>query len=445
MQKVLILGAGRSSSSLISYLLDQAKSHSWEVSIGDISLEAAQQRVAGRNSGSAMHFDIKNETQSREAIANADVVVSLLPADFHAEVARHCLRKKKHLVTASYVSPQMELLHADAKSSGVTFLNECGLDPGIDHMSAMMIIDRIRSLGGTLISFESFAGGLIAPDTDPENPWRYKFSWSPRNVVMAGQSVARFREQGHRKFIPYQQLFKRTTSVIVPGYGSFVGYANRDSLKYLDVYGLNGIKTIIRGTLRYKGFCDAWNVLVQLGCCDDTYVLSDIHQMTHREYVNLFMPYSDTNYLESKLALRFGLAEDGEEMKRIAWSGFFENENIGLDQGSPAQITEYILNKKWKLSPHDRDMIVMWHRFIYEVDGRKKEIQASLVVKGDDSINTAMAKTVGLPMGIAAKLLLDDQISEHGVILPVFKDIYEPILSELKQMGVVMHEQEREV
>jgi saccharopine dehydrogenase (NADP+, L-glutamate forming) len=305
-----------------------------------------------------------------------------------------------------------------------------------------MIIDRVKSQGGTLESFESFAGGLIAPETDPENPWRYKFSWSPRNVVMAGQSVARFREKGHIKFIPYQQLFTRTTSVSVQSYGAFEGYANRDSLKYLDSYSLNGIKTIIRGTLRYKGFCDAWNVLVQLGCCDDTYIIPGVDEMTHRQFVNLFLPYDDVEYLESKLARRFDLLADGEAMKRLTWSGFFEREKIGLSQGTPAQITEHILNKKWKLSPDDKDMIVMWHRFVYELNGARKEIQASLVVTGDDSVHTAMAKTVGLPMGIAAKLLLEKKLSRRGVIIPVFKDIYAPVLSELKNLGVEMHEKE---
>src|SRR6478609_6957740 len=227
MNRILILGAGRSSSSLISYLLDQAKVNSWQVTVGDVSEQAARDRVGNSPVGKSIRFDIADVESSKAAIASADVVVSLIPAHLHPLVAKICISEQKHLLTASYVSDEMNSFHAEAQAKGILLLNECGLDPGIDHMSAMQVINKIKASGGKLTSFESFTGGLIAPETDPDNPWRYKFTWNPRNVVMAGQSTAKFLYDGSYKFIPYQQLFQRTTPVTVPGYGEYEGYANR--------------------------------------------------------------------------------------------------------------------------------------------------------------------------------------------------------------------------
>lgn len=441
MKNILIVGAGRSSSSLIGYAIQQADQHGWKVTVGDLAIEAAQERVRNTN-GKAIRFDVQDEHLSREAVAAADVVISLLPATLHPLVARHCLALNKHLLTASYVSDEMKSFHEEAKAKGLLFLNECGLDPGIDHMSAMQVIDSIRAAGGKLTSFESFTGGLIAPETDPENPWRYKFTWNPRNVVMAGQGTAKFIQNGQFKFIPYQQLFRRITPVHVEGYGDYEGYANRDSLKYIDTYGLQGIRTMLRGTLRNKGYCAAWDVLVQLGCCDDTYPMEGVDTMTHRQFMNSFLEYDAVQSVEEKLMKQFNLKTDGDEMQRLTWSGFFSNEKVGLANGTPAQILEHILNKKWKLNTNDKDLIVMWHRFVYDVKGASKEIQATLVAKGDDSLNTAMAKTVGLPLAIAAKLLLQGKIKERGVVIPVTQEFYEPILNELKLLGVELVERE---
>src|SRR5690349_20539146 len=268
MQTILILGAGRSSSALITYLLQQATTHSWKIVVGDVSEEAARQRIGGSTRGQAVAFDIQNES-NHLIIQSADVVISLVPPHLHPLVAKHCVAYGKHLLTASYVSKEMEEFNQAALTKNILLLNECGLDPGIDHMSAMQVIDKIKSLGGTMISFDSFTGGLISPDTDRENHWRYKFTWNPRNVVMAGQGTAKYLEQGQYKFILYQQLFKHITHVTVPGYGEYEGNANRDSLKYLTTYGLNGIQGMLRGTLRNKGYCSEWDVLVQLGCGDD--------------------------------------------------------------------------------------------------------------------------------------------------------------------------------
>lgn len=439
---ILVVGAGRSSSSLISYLLTQASLYNWTITVGDISIQAAQSRVGESPFGKPIQFNIDEQERSRKAIAASDLVISLLPAQLHPIVAKICLAEKKHLLTASYVSDEMKALDTQAKSNDLLFLNECGLDPGIDHMSAMQVIDKIKAKGGRLTSFESFTGGLIAPETDPENPWRYKFTWNPRNVVMAGQGTAKFLQEDQYKFIPYQQLFLRTTPVSVPGYGEYDGYANRDSLKYLETYELKGIKTMLRGTLRNKGYCQAWNVLVQLGCCDDSYQMEGLEDMTHAEFINSFLDNQASASVEEKLTAAFKLLPDGAEMKRLRWSGLFTSEKIGITTGSPAQALEHILNKKWKLRSGDKDFIVMWHRFVFEIGNTRREIQAHLTVTGDDEVNTAMAKTVGLPLAIAAKLLLEGKIRSRGVVIPVYNDIYDPVLKELAQYGIRLVERE---
>lgn len=441
MRSILVLGAGRSSSSLIDYLLRNAATYQWTVMVADLSHAAALERIGGSPHGKFVLFDINRDDESREIISRADVVISLLPAHLHPKVAVHCLAMGKHLLTASYVSEEMRRFHDDATRKGLLFLNECGLDPGIDHMSAMQIIDDIRGKGGRITSFESFTGGLIAPETDPGNPWRYKFTWNPRNVVMAGQSVASFLQNGQLKYIPYQQLFRRTTPVEVPGYGSYEGYANRDSLKYIATYGLHGIRTMLRGTLRNKGYCSAWNILVQLGCCDDTYLIEGSHRMTHAEFMECFLDNDAERSTKQKLVRLFHLQDNSDELKKLEWSGFFSDEQIGLPDSTPAQIVEHILSKKWKLNEHDKDMIVMWHRFYYTLDNSDHQVQASLVVRGENAVYTAMAKTVGLPLAIAAKQLINGNITLRGVHIPITQELYSPILSELRTEGIELVEQ----
>jgi saccharopine dehydrogenase-like NADP-dependent oxidoreductase len=441
MNTILVLGAGRSSAALIQYLLDYCGKSGGKLLAADISREAAARRVGNHSSGQAFAFDITDESGSSALIARADIVASLLPAHHHHKVAELCLKHGKHLVTASYVSDEMRGLHASAEKRSLLFLNECGLDPGIDHMSAMQVMDRIRSGAGRITEFRSFTGGLIAPSTDPENPWRYKFTWNARNVVMAGQSTAKYLSDGKLRYIPYQQLFLRTTPVTVPGSGEFEGYANRDSLKYLNEYKLQGVKTLLRGTLRFKGFCPAWNVLVQLGCCDDRYQMEGVEHMSHEDFIRSFLG-DHTGSAEEKLMEQFSLSSQNPEMTRLRWSGLFSKEPIGLQRGTPAAILEHILNKRWALQESDKDLVVMWHQFNYEVNGQRKKLQASLVVEGTDSTQTAMARTVGLPMGIAVKLILEGRIKQRGVAIPVSHEFYEPILEELSTMGIRLHETE---
>ncbi|MDA9027132.1 saccharopine dehydrogenase, partial [Flavobacteriaceae bacterium] len=370
-----------------------------------------------------------------------DIVVSMLPARFHIEVAKDCLSLGKHMVTASYVSKEMQALNEEAKSKNLVFLNEIGVDPGIDHMSAMQVIDRIRESGGKLLLFESFTGGLMAPECDT-NLWNYKFTWNPRNVVLAGQGgAAKFLQEGRFKYIPYHRLFRRTEFLEVDGYGRFEAYANRDSLKYKEVYGLDSIKTLFRGTIRRVGFGRAWQIFVILGLTDDSYTIADSENMSYRDFINSFLPYSPTDSVELKLRYKLKIDQDDILWEKLEELDVFSAvKKVTLKNASPAQILQKILLDSWSLKPKDKDMIVMYHKFGYELNGEKHQIDATMVCTGDDQTFTAMAKTVGLPVGIATLAILNNKIKKYGVQIPINKDIYEPILSELESFGIIFKE-----
>lgn len=444
MKRILLLGAGRSASSLIQYLLQHAPSEDWQITIGDISVDHLQTRLAPLDYARAIVFDVHNDAQRAEEVGKVDLVISLLPAVFHIEVARECLRQEKHLITASYVTPEFRALHEEAKRKNLTILMESGLDPGIDHMSAMAIIRSVQERGGKITSFKSYTGGLVAPESD-NNPWNYKFSWNPRNVVLAGQGTAKYIRDGAYKYIPYHQLFRRTEELYVEGYGHFEGYANRDSLSYREPYGLQEIPTMLRGTLRRTGYCAAWDVFVQLGLTDDSYTLEGVEQMTCRSYLEAFLSPFDSpdQTLQQRLSRYLGIEAEGETMQKLEWLGLFDDTPIGLNIATPAQVLEKILVSKWKLEPGDKDMIVMQHLFEYELNDELHELTSSLVVLGDDEVQTAMAKTVGLPVGMLARQLLQGKIERRGVVMPIYPDLYEPVLEELKGYGVDFVEQER--
>jgi saccharopine dehydrogenase-like NADP-dependent oxidoreductase len=436
MKKILLLGAGRSSPVLIQYILDRATASEWQLSIGDVSEEAAKEKTHGHERAEAIKFDVNDDAQRQYEIERTDLVISLLPAALHYLVATDCVKYKKHFLTASYVSPQIQSLHDDALKNDVLLLNECGLDPGIDHMSAMEIIHRLKAGGGVLQTFKSYTGGLVAPESD-NNPWGYKISWNPRNVILAGQGTARYIEDGEYKYIPYGRIFTQTENIYVEGLGNFDGYANRDSLAYRHYYGIDNIPTLLRGTLRKAGFCEAWDVFVKLGITDDNFILEDSENLTYAQIVRSYLPPRNfSGNLIDDVAALCGLDPNGESMKKVTWSGIFENRKTGLAQASPAMILQQLLEEKWKLGKSDRDMIVMQHQFEYLVNGKSEKLLSSLIVKGDDHIHTAMAKTVGLPLGIAARLLLENKIVARGVQIPVLEEIYKPVLKELELMKV---------
>ena len=425
MRNILIIGAGKSASYLIKYFLEKL--------------------IGNHSNAKAIKLDIFDAVARKKAVKNSDIVVSMLPARFHIEVAKDCLALKKHMVTASYVSPEMQALNTEAKAEKLVFLNEVGLDPGVDHMSAMQVIDRITESGGKMILFESFTGGLMAPESD-SNLWNYKFTWNPRNVVLAGQGgAAKFLQEGKFKYIPYHLLFRRTEFLEVEGYGRFEAYANRDSLKYQNVYGLETIKTLYRGTIRRVGFSRAWQIFVILGMTDDSYTIADSENMSYRDFVNSFLPYSPTDSVELKLRYNLKIDQDDIIWEKLEELDIFNaDKKVVLKNATPAQILQKILLDSWSLSPKDKDMIVMYHKFGYELNGKKHQIDATMVCTGDDQTYTAMAKTVGLPVGIATLAILNNKIQSYGVQIPIKKELYGPILSELEDFGVIFKEKEIE-
>ena len=443
MKNILVIGSGKSSSFLIKYLLDKSESENLSITIGDLNLENAKKLVGNHPNAKTITLDVFDKASREQAIKNADIVVSMLPARFHVEVAKDCITYAKHMVTASYISEEMQALDAQAKEKDLVFMNEIGVDPGIDHMSAMQVIDRIRDNGGTMILFESFTGGLVAPESD-NNLWNYKFTWNPRNVVVAGQGgAAKFLQEGTYKYIPYNRLFRRTEFLEVEGFGRFEAYANRDSLKYQSVYKLDDVKTLYRGTMRRVGFSRAWNVLALLGLTDDSYTVDDSENMSYRDFVNAFLPYSPTDSVELKFRHQLKIDQDD-----IVWDKFLEldifsaTKMVELKKATPAQILQKILMDSWTLDANDKDMLVMYHKFGYELNGKKHQIDATMVTLGDDQTYTAMAKTVGLPVAIATLAILNKKISTPGVQRPISKEVYDPILKELEDFGVVFKETE---
>jgi len=442
MSRILIIGAGRSSSSLIDYLLSHAKTNGWHVGIADVNKAVAEAKIKNyQDVASAFEFDV-NDNHLREAlIKQFDFVVSMLPAFMHGDVARDCVRLGKHLATASYASDDMRELDAEAKKKQLLLLNECGLDPGIDHASAMKVIHEIQKQGGKINSFKSFCGGLVAPESN-DNVWGYKFSWNPRNVVLAAQSTAQFIEEGKLKFIPYNRVFKETETIDVDGHGKFEAYANRDSISYKEPYGLHDISTMLRGTLRMPGYCKAWNVFVKLGLTDDTYKIKNADTLTYTDLLSSFLPKGSTSVKEKLIAF-MGSDIDEDVIIKLDSLELFSNRPITLKEGSPAELLQNLLEEKWLLKTGDKDMIVMQHLFEYEINGIHKKLNSSLVVIGDDEVHTAMAKTVGLPLAITIKNFLTGKFKLYGVQIPIIKEIYEPLLTELESFNIIFREEDK--
>ena len=441
MTQILIIGAGRSATSLIEYLLSHSVENDWKITVADVDVNLAKEKTAGHPNGIPLSFDIRNEEQRRFTIGQHDLVISMLPSFMHGDVARDCVEFGKHMFTASYVSPEMKLLEGEAKKKDILLLNECGLDPGLDHASAMKIIHEIEDAGGKVTSFRSYCGGLVAPESN-DNPWGYKFSWNPRNVVLAGQGTAQYLEDGEIKFIPYNRLFTQTEVIEIKGFGKFDAYANRDSISYIDVYGLKHVRTMLRGTLRQHGFCNAWNVFVKLGLTDDTSRITQARELTYTSLVGAFLP-AGTGSVHQRLRTFMGKEWNDEIEQMMDFLGLFSGRQITIAEGTPAQLLQVLLEEKWRLLPGDKDMIVMEHQFEYEVEDLPHvplKMKSSLVVTGRDEHHTAMAQTVGLPLAIAVKNFLTGTYKLSGVHIPTRKEIYEPMLLELEEHRVIFHE-----
>lgn len=442
MKNLLVIGAGRSATVFINYILEQAKDNNFMVTVADANLEQVQRKINNHPNGRAAWLDASRHNDRRDLIQRHDVVVSLLPPQMHLEVAQDCIVMGKHMVTASYVSKQVFRLGDEARQRALVFMNELGLDPGIDHMSAMQRIHAIQKKGGTITSFYSYTGGLVAPESD-DNPWHYKFSWNPRNVVLAGQGTAQFLEDNKLKYIPYRRLFRQYRLIDIPGMGPFEVYANRDSLMYRDAYGLGNIKTMLRGTIRAKGFCDAWNALVRIGLTDATFPIVDSDKLTYHDLMEAFLGISQhTGSVKDRMAKLLEVDPEGEIMQKLEWLGLFSKKRIKVKDATPALILENLLLEKWAMKPSDKDMVIMQHVFEYDLNRKKKKLTSTLVMKGENSEHTAMSKLVGLPLGIFVKLLMQGKIATTGVNIPTMPEVYEPIMAELETLGISFMEEE---
>lgn len=437
------MGAGRSATDLIDYLLQHAQENQWEVTVGDMSLALATQKIKGHALGKALAFNGGNAAEVEQAVAYADVVVSLLPPPMHPSIARECLKQSKHLVTASYVSAEMAALDAEAKAKGLIFLNEIGADPGIDHMSLMRGIDAIKAKGGKITDLRSYCGSLIAPESN-DNPWGYKFTWSPMNVIVAGQGAACWLSNGKRAYIPYNRLFSMIDPIRIEGFGDFDAYANRDSFSYKDTYNIPEVQSLLRGTLRMNGFCEGWNALIRLGLTANDYKISQADTLTYKAWVAGYVP--DTgNSTEESVAAFLQTEKDSALMQRLIATGMFSDEKITRETATPAEILYDLLMSRWVFREEDKDMLVMADKLVYEWNGKKYEKTATMGLIGKDFHHTAISQTVGLPAAMGVKLILQNKVEGRGVLLPITPDIYHPILDELTTYGIVFKENTVEV
>jgi saccharopine dehydrogenase-like NADP-dependent oxidoreductase len=421
MKRIVLFGAGKSATGLIDYLIRESAGHDWEFTVADGNLAAAQSKIQGSQKAKAIQIDVENETERNALIRDASIVISLLPPSFHFLVAQDCIKFGKNLLTASYLDDKIRGLRRAIEEKNILFICEMGLDPGIDHMSAMEIIRRVQGAGGQIHSFRSHTGGLVAPESD-DNPWHYKISWNPRNVVMAGSAGAVYKEHGIVKSVPYEKIFDDCREVTIPGLESLAFYPNRDSLSYIPVYGLESASTFIRTTLRYPSFCANWKLIVKAGLTNDQQILRT----------------GPLRFSDWSAPLHPFLTKENESY--FSWLGLLNDALVPASAKTSADILQWLLETKMVMKPLDKDMIVMLHEIDYELANKKHFLKSSLIVKGENSVRTAMAKTVGLPLGIATKLILQDEIKLTGLHIPIREEIYQPVLKELARNGISFEE-----
>ena len=431
-QTILIIGAGKSATVLIQYLQQKAVENDWYILLADGDEVVAKNKWNNAPNGSALGIDIENDLDRQNLIQKADIVVSMMPAQLHFLVAKDCLQFGKPLFTASYVDDNMRSIAAEIESKQLLFLCEMGLDPGIDHMSAMAIIDEIHEKGGKITSFKSHCGGLVAPESD-DNPWHYKISWNPRNIILAGKAGAIYLENGATVSKNYPEIFDQTPVVDLPGIGHLAYYPNRNSLSYIDTYHLHGVKDFVRTTLRYPTFCTGWNAIVQLHLTDETVV--DLAPNTTVQ--NWFANHIQQNGLEQILDK---FTQDATIKKQLEFIGLYESITIPAQFNSNANILQWLLEGKWKLESTDKDLVVMLHEIEYSIGTRQFKLDSSMVLTGEDAINTAMATTVGLPLAMGVCAYLKGEIKMTGLHIPIDARIYQPILKSLAEEGIVFQE-----
>lgn len=434
MQTILVAGAGKSSIYLIEYLLNNASRNKWKVIVADGSRDAIEDKVKNHPCSEIAVIDITDSTQREPLVEKADIVVSLMPPHLHIHLAKDCLKHKKNLITSSYISPEMKAMDADVKAAGLMFMCEMGLDPGIDHMTANQIIHSIERVASSITSFKSYCGGLIAPSSD-NNPWHYKFSWNPKNIITAGADGAHYLQNGKGVTVPYEAMFDNCKKIKVDGLGSLAYYPNRDSLRYLDLYHVPEIKTFIRATLRYPAFCKGWQAIILLKLNDQKDSI-DTTNLSYADWVKQKTSYASgtlSNHIQNKL----GEDGDSKTMEMLAWLGIFDDVKINQGNISSADILLNLLLQKWEMAPEDKDMVVMQHEVEYLHRGDKIKMTSTMVIEGESRDHSAMAKTVGLPMAILAKMVLNKKIvPPTGVLIPSMPSVYRPVLTELKHHGI---------
>jgi len=435
MKKVLILGAGLVAKPLVRYLLDQPDT---EVKVASRTVSKAVKLIDNHPHGKAQELNLKNEESLKEEVSKANIVISMVPYAFHPKVAEYCIAFNKHLVTTSYVSEDMKNLDGEAKRAGILILNEIGLDPGIDHMEAMRIIHEVEEKGGEILGFTSFCGGLPAPE-DNTNPFGYKFSWSPTGVLLAGKNSAQYLKDGQEVFIPSEDLFDNCSPLSIEELGDFEAYPNRNSLPYIKTYGIQTTKTILRGTIRNIGWCKTLKKMIELGVLDEEE--KDWTGCTYKDFMRKLMKNPSEQDIRKALSSYLGIEESSDIIDRMEWLDLLSDEPLPLEKGSALDIISTKMQEKLQYKEGERDMIVLQHEFVASYPGDKKEkIISTLIDFGIPHGDSSMSRTVGLPAAIGTKLILEGKIKEKGVHIPVITEIYEPILQELKNMGIAFKE-----
>ena len=440
MKKILILGAGLVARPLVRYLLDQPD---YEVEVASRTVSKAVKLIDNHPQGTASELNLKDEEGLKEKIAQADVVISMVPYSFHPKVAKYCIDYKKNMVTTSYVSEVMKNLDAEAKKAGILILNEVGLDPGIDHMEAMRIIHEVEENEGEIQSFISYCGGLPAPEANT-NPFGYKFSWSPMGVLLAGKNSAQYLKDGEQIFIPDKDLFSHYSLINIEGLGEFEGYPNRNSLPYIQLYSIPSTKTMLRGTLRNKGWCPTLKKIVDLGLLDEEE--EDWSGLTYKDFLYKLMNDPAEKDIKKALSNYLDIEESSDIISRFEWLDFLSDNPLPLTKGSALDILGAKMLEKLQYEEGERDMIILQHQFIASYPGDKKEkITSTLTDFGIPHGDTSMARTVGLPAAISTRLILEAKIQITGVHIPVIPEIYAPILQELKELGIIFKEKREDI
>jgi len=440
MKKILILGAGLVARPLVRYLLDQPD---FEVEVASRTVSKAVKLIDNHPQGRASELNLKNEEGLKDEISKADLVISMVPYAFHPKVAKYCIDYRKHMVTTSYVSEVMQNLDSEAKRAGILILNEVGLDPGIDHMEAMRIIHEVEEKGGEILSFTSYCGGLPAPEANT-NPFGYKFSWSPIGVLLAGKNSAQYLKDGQQIFIPPQDLFDNYLMINIEGLGEFEGYPNRNSLPYIELYGIKSTKTMLRGTLRNKGWCSTIKKIVDLGLLEEEE--KDWTGLTYKDFLRKLMNDPAEEDIKKALSAHLSIEENSDIIQRFEWLGLLSDEPLSSEKDSPLNILGAKMLEKLQYEEGERDMIILQHQFIASFrENKKEQITSTLIDFGIPHGDTSMARTVGLPAAISTKLILEGKIDKTGVHIPVTPEIYIPILQELKELDIAFKEKKEEM